>query len=442
MRLARTLDAIVSTRVRWKFRPEKRPEIARRAKQELVDLGPTFVKIGQYMSTRYDMFPEELLSEFSTLQDDVDYFDINQIDLGNVKNLSNVSPEPIAAASLGQVHMCTYKDKECVVKVLRPNVVEQVENDIKNLLVITKLFEFINPVGSRDLTVFVNELESMLKMETNYVLEARNTKNFKKNFRGIDWVIIPEVYYSTENILVMEYVPSTKITEARGYSGKSLAWAITKSQIMQVLKTGFFHGDPHPGNVGIHKGKLVYYDFGMVSEISIKQKKTLLALLFAVTNENEEQILAILNNLGIVSSDPTGLRTFVRFFLDYIKKNDPENVEELLAINNNPIKLSGSFFYLIRSFGLIEGVSKKLDPTYKSSETLQRYVEESDMIENAMMLSVQNTFNDMTSVSYRLSNIEKRVKKSQKIESDRNLLLVFLLLLTIIENDWIIGLIG
>ena len=438
MRLSKTLNTVVSTRLKWKFRPAMRPEIAMQARKELTTLGPTFVKIGQYISTREDLFPPEIIEEFQNLQDNVESFKVENVP----PEIKNISPEPIAAASLGQVHMCEYKGKECVVKLLRPRVREQVKDDVKNLLIITKLFEVINPTGSRDLTLFVQELESMLEMETNYLIEAENTKNFKNNFKDIDWVIIPEVYYATENILVMEYVPSVKITEAKGYNGKSLAWALTKSQIMQVLKTGFFHGDPHPGNVGVSRGRLVYYDFGMVSQISIKQKKTLLALLFAITNENEEQILAILNNLGIVSSDPTGLRTFVRFFLDYIKKNDPENVEELLALKNNPLKLSGSFFYLIRSFGLIEGISKKLDPTYNNSELLQKYVEESDMIENAMLMSVQNTFQDMTGVSYRLANIEKRVKTQQKSESDRNLLLLILLFLTLLENDWIIGLLG
>lgn len=444
MRLARTLDTVVKTRVRWKFRPGDRPQIARQARKELVELGPTFVKIGQYVSTRSDIFPEELVKEFATLQDNVQGFELPR-DL-EIPELTNVSPKPIAAASLGQVHTCRYKGKDCVVKVLRPQIKEQVEGDIQNLLLLTKLFEIVNPVGSRDLTLFVHELETMLKMETNYILEAKNTRNFRKNFQDVDWVIVPRVFHATENVLVMEYVPSKKITEVKGFNKKSLAWAITKSQIMQVLSTGFFHGDPHPGNVGVSRdGKLVYYDFGMVSEISVTQKKTLLALLFAVTNENEEQILAIISNLGLVSSDPTGLRTFVRFSLDYIKKNDPksEDIEELLAINNNPIKLSGSFFYLIRSFGLIEGICKELDPNYSNGVLLARYVDESDTLENAMLLSVQNTFNDMTGVSYRLSNIEKRVKKSQKESvSDRNLLLLVIILLYLAENDWVALLVG
>jgi len=256
---------------------------------------------------------------------------------------------------------------------------------------------------------------------------------FKKNFEGVDWVIVPDVYYADENVLVMEYVPSTKITEVVGMNKQSLAWALTKSQIMQVLTTGFFHGDPHPGNVGVRGTSLVYYDFGMVSQISPRQKQSLVALMIAITNENEEQIIVILNSLGLLGKDPTGIRTFVRFFLDYIKNNrvtDPEKVREILQTGNNPIKFSGSFFYLVRSFALIEGVSKTLDPTYSSGKLLQRYAEESDVMEEAVFASLQNTITDITGFSYRLSSIEKRVKRQQKMYADMtNLTLVILVLI-------------
>ena len=225
------------------------------------------------------------------------------------------------------------------------------------------------------------------------------------------------MYYASDDVLIMEYVPSTKITEATGYDKKSLTWAITKSQIMQILNSGFFHGDPHPGNVGVKDGKLVYYDFGMVSEISIKQKNTLIALLIAITSENEDQILAILNTLGLVNRDATGLRKFVRFFLDYIRKNkveNPEQIQELVEIQNNPIKFSGSFFYLIRSFALIEGTCKQLDDDYSSSKMLQRYVKETDVMEDAVVTSIRNTFSDISGVSYRLSMIERTVKGNQQ----------------------------
>ena len=356
-RLLKTLDLVVGTRIKWATSPKSRVSLARDTKDKVVNLGPTFVKIGQYVSTRNDIFPDEIIQEFTNLQDNVltmDWYTVqNIIQNEEIEGLDNISHLPIASASLGQVHMATYKEKECVIKVLRPNVVEQIENDVKNLEIISEFFNFINPTASADLSMFVNELEVMLKMETDYLRESENTRLFRKNFEDVDWVIVPKVYTATSNILVMEYIPSTKITDVKGVDKSSLAWALTKSQIIQILNSGFFHGDPHPGNVGVKDGRLVYYDFGMVSEISIKQKNTLIALLIAITSENEDQILAILNNLGLVAKDPTGLRKFVRFFLDYIRKNevsDPQQVEELLAIQNNPVKFSGSFFLSRKEF--------------------------------------------------------------------------------------------
>ena len=441
-RLVRTLDLVIGTKVKWNMTKNKH-RLAVDTKNKVVSLGPTFVKVGQYVSTRGDIFPDELIHEFTKLQDDVMPMEWTQVEniiyQENLKNLENISHKPIASASLGQVHTCTYDGKNSVIKILRPNVVEQIENDVKNLKFISNIFKIFNPTGANDIIIFVDELEDMLKMETDYKKESENTKIFAKNFQDVDWVIVPDVYTATSNAIVMEYVPSTKITEADGYDKKTLTYAITKAQIMQVLNSGFFHGDPHPGNVGIKDGKLVYYDFGMISQITIKQKNTLLALLIAITSENEDQILAILNNLGLIAKDPTGLRKFVRFFLEYIRKNqiqDPEQIKELAAIQNNPVKLSGSFFYLIRSFALIEGISKTLDPDYSSAEALQKYAEESELMESAMVMSIRNTFSDMSSVSYRLSSIEKRVQKGIDERKMKDMYIIFGMITLLLSQLW------
>lgn len=442
-RLLKTLDLVVSTRVKWAVQPGKRKHIARQTKDKVVHLGPTFVKIGQYVSTRNDIFPEDLIEEFSKLQDDVFPMEWDEIkkQIDDVEGLSDVSHKPIASASLGQVHLAKYNNKQVAVKILRPGVIKKIENDVENLKIISKFFELFNSTASSDLITFVNELEEMLKLETNYEREAQNTRNFKKSFKDFDWVIVPDVYYASPSILVMQYVPSTKITEATGYDRKSLAWAITKSQIIQILNSGFFHGDPHPGNVGVLDGKLVYYDFGMVSEISIKQKNTLIALLLAITSENEDQILAILNTLGLVNKNPAGLRKFVRFFLDYIqnnKVNDPEQVKELIEIQNNPIKFSGSFFYLIRSFALIEGIGKQLDPNYSSSTMLERYTRETDILEDAVVTSIRNTFSDISGVSYRLSMIEKTMK-NDRVADNNKLFFILAFVTLLVNNNGVVG---
>lgn len=441
-RFLQTVDLILGTRIRWKLRTDKR-NVASEARKQVVKLGPTFVKIGQYASTRTDVFPDEFIQEFSKLQDDVLELEWDTIKECIPEEVTDIQCEPMASASLGQVHRGKYKGKECVVKVLRPNVREQIKDDITNLNYLVAPLKVFSPTGVTDTMIFIDELETMLSKETDYSIEAKNMEDFRQNFKDIDWVKIPELYMHTENAIVMEYVPSIKITETKGYNRKSLAYAITKSQIMQVLLTGFFHGDPHPGNVGVNDGKLVYYDFGMVSKITDKQKQALVALLIAITTENEDQILSILDNLGLINSNPNGLRQFVRFFLEYIRENkidDPEQIKELVTIQNNPVKLSGTFFYLVRSFGLIEGIGKTLDPGYSSSKILQNYAKESDIMEEAMITSIQSTISDISGVSYKISNLDKRMRNRLSDQNRQSWLsLLLILCIIVMENNWILG---
>lgn len=430
MRLVKTFDLVLRNKVRWRQQPEKRKHLAKSIRKEIVDLGPTYIKVGQYISTRNDIFPQELVQELSKLQDSVEPFDINEVNL-DVKDLI-INPEPIASGSIGQVHRAKYRSKKCVVKLLRPNIKEQSLDDIKNIKTFSSILKFISPTGSSDISNFVNELENMFIMEMDFFRESQNISNFRKNFEDVDWVVIPEVYYVDQNVLIMEYIKSEKITESDKYNNKSLAWTITKSQIMQVVNTGYFHGDPHPGNVGISDGKLVYYDFGMVSYISDSQKNALKTLMVGITNKNEKQILSVLDYLDLIGNDKEDIEKFVKIFLDYIEDNDPEKLKNILELNSNPLKISGSFFYLVRSFSIIEGVCKTLDPSYNTNDLIMRYIDESDIMEDMFMETLKTTFTDVTNLNYRLSSIEKSVENSQS-----NLTLTFFILILI--SDWVVA---
>lgn len=437
MRLFRTFDLVVRNRIRWKnSEPSKRSILAKSIRRELVDMGPTFVKVGQYISTRNDFFPEELTKEFSKLQDSVEPFDISIIDL-EVPNLI-VTPEPIASGSIGQVHKAYYNDKKCIVKLLRPDIQEQVDEDIFNLKIISRIINIFSPGGSDDIQMFLREFENMIIMETNFNKEYENMKNFRKNFEEIEWIIVPEVYYASQNILIMEYVKSQKITETSSYNKKSLAWSLTKSQILQIINTGYFHGDPHPGNVGVRDGKLVYYDFGMVSYISESQKNALKTLLVAISSKDEKQIISILSYLDLVGNDKEEVSKFINIFLNYIDDNNPSKLKKLVELKSNPLKISGSFFYLIRSFSIIEGVCKNLDTTYNTNEFIIKFVEESDIFEDMFLETLRTTFSDMNNMSYRLTTIENAIETNRKSSSNRNFIILFILLV----SDWIVGFFG
>jgi len=430
MRLVKTFDFVIRNKVMWRQQPDKRKHLARSIKKELVNLGPTYIKVGQYISTRNDIFPEELVRELSKLQDSVEPFDIHEVNF-DVDDFV-INTEPIASGSIGQVHMATYKNKKCVAKVLRPNIKEQSSDDIKNIKIFSNILKFISPTGYSDISKFVNELENMFIMEMDFFKESQNILNFTKNFEDIDWVIIPEVYYVDHNILIMEYVKSEKITEIDKYDNKSLAWTITKSQIMQVVNTGYFHGDPHPGNMGISDGKLVYYDFGLVSYISDGQKNALKTLMVGITNKNEKQILSVLDYLDLIGNNKEDIEKFVKIFLDYIEDNDPEKLKNVLELNSNPLNINGSFFYLVRSFSIIEGVCKTIDPSYNTRDMIMRYIDESDIMEEMFMETIKTTFTDVTNLNYRLSSIEKSVDKSES-----KFTITFFIIILI--SDWIVA---
>lgn len=437
MRLFKTFDLVIRNRIRWKnSEPSKRSILARSIRKELVEMGPTFVKVGQYISTRNDFFPEELTEEFSKLQDSVEPFDITIINL-EVPNLV-VTPEPIASGSIGQVHKAYYNDKKCIVKVLRPDIENQVADDILNLKVISGIINIFSRGGSDDIQMFLREFENMIVMETNFNKEYENMKNFRKNFEEIEWVIVPEVYYASQNILIMEYVKSQKITETSSYNKKSLAWSMTKCQILQIINTGYFHGDPHPGNVGVRGGKLVYYDFGMVSYISESQKNALKTLLVAISNKDDKQIISILSYLDLVGNDKEEVSKFINIFLNYIDDNNPSKLKKLVELKSNPLKISGSFFYLIRSFSIIEGVCKNLDSTYNTNDFIIKFIEESDIFEEMFLETLRTTFSDMNNLSYRLTTIENAIETNRKSSSNRNFIILFVLLV----SDWIVGFFG
>ena len=437
MRLFKTFDLVIRNRIRWKnSEPSKRSILARSIRKELVEMGPTFVKVGQYISTRNDFFPEELTEEFSKLQDSVEPFDIRTIDL-EVPNLV-VTPEPIASGSIGQVHKAYYNDKKCIVKVLRPDIQDQVNKDIFNLKIISGMINIFSQGGSDDIQMFLSEFENMIVMETNFNKEYENMKNFRKNFEEIEWVIVPEVYYASQNVLIMEYVKSQKITETSSYNKKSLAWSMTKCQILQIINTGYFHGDPHPGNVGVQEGKLVYYDFGMVSYISESQKNALKTLLVAISTKDDKQIISILSYLDLVGNDKEEVSKFINIFLNYIDDNNPSKLKEIVELKSNPLKISGSFFYLIRSFSIIEGVCKNLDSTYNTNDFIIKFIEESDIFEDMFLETLRTTFSDMNNLSYRLTTIENAIETNRKSSSNRNFIILFVLLV----SDWIVGFFG
>lgn len=251
-------------------------------RESILELGPTFIKLGQLSSTRSDLFPKEFTEELSKLQDRVPAFSlektINIIERELGKPLgamfSDFETRPIAAASLGQVHRARLRTgEEVVVKVQRPGLKKLFDIDLDNMRILSEQLD--KQDENNDFTGIYKECAEILYQEIDYIREGRSADRFRRNFKEYPWVRAPKIYwkYTTPRVIVQEYLPGVKISDKEklsrmGLDVNSIALRATESYLIQILKHGFFHADPHPGNVSVDvDGRLVYYDFGMMGEI-------------------------------------------------------------------------------------------------------------------------------------------------------------------------------
>jgi len=369
-------------------------------RESLLELGPTFIKVGQLFSTRADLFPVEYVEELSKLQDRVPAFSYEQAaaiiekDLGKpvTQLFSSFDPTPLAAASLGQVHKAQLKNgEEVVVKVQRPGLKQLFTIDLAILKKITRYFQNHPRWGKgRDWLGIYDECCRILWEETDYLNEGRNADTFRRNFRKEKWVKVPRVYwrYTSPRVLTLEYVPGIKIShydalEAAGLSRKELAKLGAKAYLQQLLNDGFFHADPHPGNLAVSpSGALIFYDFGMMGQIKTNVKENLMETLFGIAEKNGDRVVSSLVELGALSpADDMGpVRRSVQFMLDnfmdkpFEEQSISQISEDIYEIAyDQPFRFPATFTFVMRAFSTLEGVGKGLDPEFNFMEVAQPF---------------------------------------------------------------------
>jgi predicted unusual protein kinase regulating ubiquinone biosynthesis (AarF/ABC1/UbiB family) len=284
---------------------DERTEAEQLAK-DLEKLGPTFVKLGQLLSTRADLLPPAYLEALSRLQDDVGPVPLadiqstieDQLDIRLSKAFSSFDPEPLASASLGQVHRATLRDGRAVaVKVQRPGIVEQVNADLNVLDEIAALVDSHTKVGRRyEFAPMIREFRKAITEELDYEIEASHLRTLKRNLNQFDRIIIPAPIdgYVNTRVLTMEYVQGTKITSLNPVAlidvgPEGLADQLIRAYLHQILIDGFFHADPHPGNVFItSEGAIALLDLGMVGHLSPSLQEKLLKLVLAISEGRGE----------------------------------------------------------------------------------------------------------------------------------------------------------
>ena len=379
---------------------KRRRAIAIWIRETFLDLGPTFIKIGQLFSTRADLFPAEYVEELSKLQDKVPAFGYEQVeaiifhDFGRtIPDLyQSFDPIPLAAASLGQVHRAQlHSGEEVVVKVQRPGLKKLFTIDLAILRGITQYFHKHPKWGrGRDWLGIYGECSKILWEEIEYLQEGRNADTFRRNFRQEDWVRVPRVYwrYSSPRVLTLEYLPGIKIShyealEAAGLDRKTLAQLGAKAYLHQLLNDGFFHADPHPGNLAVSpEGTLIFYDFGMMGRIQLVTREKLLKTFFGIAQKDASLVVASLIDLGALTptDDMGAVRRSIQYMLDHFMDQPFEN-QSVSAISDDlyeiaydqPFRFPATFTFVMRAFSTLEGVGKGLDPDFNFMEVAKPF---------------------------------------------------------------------
>lgn len=369
-------------------------------RETFLDLGPTFIKVGQLFSTRADLFPPEYVEELAKLQDRVPAFSYEQVeaivqqDLGKPVSVLFLSfdPIPLAAASLGQVHKAQlHSGEEVVAKVQRPGLRKLFTIDLKILRGIAGYFQSHPTWGrGRDWIGIYEECCRILWEEIDYLSEGSNADTFRRNFREYDWVKVPRVYwrYTAPRVLTLEYAPGIKIShyealEAAGLDRKLLANLGAKAYLQQLLNDGFFHADPHPGNIAVSsEGALIFYDFGMMGRIKTNVREQLMKTLFGIAQKDAGQVVASLVELGALSpvEDMGPVRRSIQYMLDHFM-DKPFEEQSVSAISDDlyelaygqPFRFPATFTFVMRAFSTLEGVGKGLDPEFNFMEVAKPF---------------------------------------------------------------------
>ncbi len=367
--------------------------------KDLENLGPTFIKLGQVLSTRADLLPPAYLEALSRLQDEIEPFpfpDVQQIieeELGArlSKAFSVFEETPLAAASLGQVHRAALRDGRIVaVKVQRPGVAETVAKDIEAIDEIARLLDARTDAGRRyDLTGMVDEFRNAITLELDYVREADNLRMIGKNLDEFKLIVVPQPVdgYTSKRVLTMDYVSGTKVTAISPVAKLELqrdvlADTLVQAYLKQIVLDGVFHADPHPGNVLVtDEGQLALIDLGMIGRISPHMQERLLKLLLAVSEGRGEDAAEVAITLGekLPEFNDAGFRRDISSLVGRVGHQNIGQfqigrvfLELSQVINNNAMRAPADLTLLGKTLLNLDEVARALDPELNVNESIRR----------------------------------------------------------------------
>jgi predicted unusual protein kinase regulating ubiquinone biosynthesis (AarF/ABC1/UbiB family) len=383
--------------------------------ETILTLGPTFIKLGQLLSTRPDILPQEYIEVLAELQDRVppaEWSDARVVleeDVGGTEAFDAFDTEPISGASLGQVYTADIDGEPVAVKIRRPGVESLVEADLRAirwLLPVVK--RFVGQSRAFSLDNLADEFDTTIHEEMDYGREARMLTAIRENFRGNDRVAIPRVLeeYSSERVLTMQYIEGMKITdvdalEAAGVDRTAVAETLQRAYLQMIIQDGVFHADPHPGNLAVKPdGTIVFYDFGMSGTVSQYTQDRIVEFYVAVANRDIDGILDTLIALGTLSpeADREVMGDVMELAIADARGEDIDQyrVQQIVGqvedtIYEFPLRLPANLALVLRVATVVEGVCVTLDPDFDFIATATDYLTEQGYREEGVRRFVQET---------------------------------------------------
>ncbi|MFC7133436.1 MULTISPECIES: ABC1 kinase family protein [Salinibaculum] len=375
----------------------------------MLTLGPTFIKLGQLLSTRPDVLPPEYIDEFAKLQDSVppaewdDARVVLEEELGAVGDrFTEFDTDAISGASLGQVYYAEIDGQQVAVKVRRPGVKELVEADLKVIRwSLPLLIRFVGDAQAFSLETLADEFDRTIRQEMDYNREARMLNEIKGNFRDHEDIRIPSVIgtHSTGRVLTMEYVPGTKISDVEELDElhvdrSALAETLQRAYLDMIVQDGVFHADPHPGNLAVQDdGTLVFYDFGMSGYVDPFIQNKIVDFYAAVAAQDIDAILDTLIEMGTLSpeADRQVMSDVMELAIADARGEDVEQyrVQQIVqqvedTIYEFPLRLPSNLALVLRVATVVEGVCVTLDPDFDFISVATNYLRENGFIEEGV----------------------------------------------------------
>lgn len=371
-------------------------------REEMTNMGPAFIKLGQFLSTRSDLFEKPITEELERLQDDIVPVPFNELvyilddALPNWKNIFNIDEIPLACASIGQVHTATIKStgEKVVMKIQKPCVADSIRKDLTTLEQINNTLKALNNPRSSEVEGLLIQYQRFLGAELNYTKEMEHMKIFSKTLRDLP-VKVPRVYeeYCFDKVLVMEYVPSIKITDidklkAKKVDCKDIANKLVAIFLHMMVNDGLVHSDSHPGNIGVmNDGEtIVLYDYGNVVKLSKAFRSEIGNIVFSIYQKDVDEFVDLIVSLKIIQldnqEDVLDIRAFFQSFFKYLETMDFDKLKNSVISSDfgnsggANINIHPDFLSLFRVFSLLDGTCARLDPKFNYIDAITPFSEE------------------------------------------------------------------